>query len=372
VRPSRATVILLRLILPRAGLPKKTQTFLFFQIDNARVYEFRMQLAELVPLITTTVQVMNDQKKIVHHKKSVASQRATQEYLETSDGQEHLTPELLKLSGLNLAFSEKGLEKVGRVVIYDAHLDEARRVANFRFLFSQMGLVDPDPNKDTIGDPVFSLGMFADANNLGDQVSNWAPAFKNDIDGLIMVTGDCHWTVKERLAEVKEIFLVGQTNAIIHQVLCVVGDVRPGREAGHEQFVWGLLSRNLLTLTMYCSFGFDDGISQPAVQGLPTDPNPGHGTPIRPGIILLGRDGDGAKGPKDHTQATRPPWALDGSFLSFRLLSQRVPEFNAFLEDNATSDVGSDLLGARLVGRWKSGTFYLHYCSQVMTSIIMR
>jgi hypothetical protein len=357
VRPYRATVILLRLILPRAGLPKKTQTFLFFQIDNARVHEFRTQLAKLVPLITTTVQVMNDLEKIVHHKKSVASKHGILEHLKTSEWQEHLTPELLKLSGLNLAFSEKGLVKVGRVVIYEAHLDEAWRVANFRFLFSQIGLVDPDPNKDTIGDTVFSHGMFADANHLGDQVSNWAPAFKNDIDGLIMVTGDCHSTVQERLAEVKKIFLVGQTNAIIHQVLSVVGDVRPGHEAGHEQFVWGLLSRNLLTLTIYCSFGFADGISQPAVQGLPTDPNPGHGTPIRPGIILLGRDGDGAKEPNDHTLATRPPWALDGSFLSFRLLSQRVPEFNAFLKHKATPDVGSDLLGARLVGRWKSGTF---------------
>jgi hypothetical protein len=102
------------------------------------------------------------------------------------------------------------------------------------------------------------------------------------------------------------------------------------------------------------------------VQGLPTDPNPGHGTPVRPGIILLGRDGDPPKDPKDPKNppfTPRPPWTLDGSFLCFRLLLQRVPEFNAFLKHKATPDVDSELLGARLVGRWKSGMNFLPYCS---------
>ena len=109
-------------------------------------------------------------------------------------------------------------------------------------------------------------------------------------------------------------------------------------------------------LTKHSSFGFADGISQPAVQGLPTDPHPGHGIPVRQGIILCGRDGDGPTGPDDKTVTPRAPWTLDGSLLSFRLLLQRVPEFNAFLKHKATADVSSELLGARLVGRWKSGT----------------
>jgi Dyp-type peroxidase family len=61
---------------------------------------------------------------------------------------------------------------------------------------------------------------------------------------------------------------------------------------------------------------------------------------------------------------TRPSWALDGSFFVFRYLKQLVPEFNNFLEANALEvptpilpgdPSGADLLGARLVGRWKSG-----------------
>ena len=73
---------------------------------------------------------------------------------------------------------------------------------------------------------------------------------------------------------------------------------------------------------------------------------------VPPGVILLGQEGD---------YITRPPWAKKGSILAFRHLSQLVPEFNTFLEKNAISGLppqdGAELLGARLMGRWKSGMF---------------
>lgn len=104
-------------------------------------------------------------------------------------------------------------------------------------------------------------------------------------------------------------------------------------------------SRAYLLLTPTRSFGFLDGISQPAVQGVDTTPNRGQET-VPQGIILLGRDGD---------KQTRPSWALDGSFLAFRYLPQLVPEFNAFLNEKPVPGLDADQLGARLVGRWKSG-----------------
>lgn len=106
------------------------------------------------------------------------------------------------------------------------------------------------------------------------------------------------------------------------------------------------------------SFGFNDGLSQPAVKdvdaGVVSEPGE---NPVRQGVILLGREGDDAK---------RPSWALDGSFFVFRYLKQLVPEFDAFLEANALKvpfpqapgdPTGAELLGARLVGRWKSGAY---------------
>ena len=81
------------------------------------------------------------------------------------------------------------------------------------------------------------------------------------------------------------------------------------------------------------------------------------------GIILLGREGDAPTLGTPPKPVTRPPWALDGSFLSFRYLFQLVPEFNSFLKQNPIPEVlprelGSELLGARLVGRWKSGMWF--------------
>jgi hypothetical protein len=81
------------------------------------------------------------------------------------------------------------------------------------------------------------------------------------------------------------------------------------------------------------------------------------------GIALCGRDKDDGPIPPaapPSTPFSRPTWALDGSFLCFRKLDQLVPEFDAFLQHpvpNAPlNPEAAELLGARLVGRWKSGT----------------
>jgi deferrochelatase/peroxidase EfeB len=101
----------------------------------------------------------------------------------------------------------------------------------------------------------------------------------------------------------------------------------------------------------YLDFGFLDGISNPAITGFTANPMPGQSV-LNAGAILVGETGD--------TVTTRPAWAKDGSFLVFRQLEQLVPEFNKFLTDNPivedglTAQQGSDLLGARMVGRWKS------------------
>ena len=105
-------------------------------------------------------------------------------------------------------------------------------------LFRQLGIDDSD-----IGDTAFLKGMLRDAAFLGDPVRgadktpDWVPAFRYGVDGLILVSGECHQTVAEKLAEVERIFLVGSPCATIHEAIRIVGDVRPGCEKGHEQFV---------------------------------------------------------------------------------------------------------------------------------------
>ena len=50
------------------------------------------------------------------------------------------------------------------------------------------------------------------------------------------------------------------------------------------------------------------------------------------------------------------PWLRNGSYMVFRRLEQKVPEFRGFVADHA-AQLGMEpgLLGARMFGRWKSG-----------------
>src|SRR6202043_1808032 len=49
-------------------------------------------------------------------------------------------------------------------------------------------------------------------------------------------------------------------------------------------------------------------------------------------------------------------WAKNGSYMVFRRLEQRVPEFNTFLRAQAARfGMYPELLAARMVGRWRSG-----------------
>jgi deferrochelatase/peroxidase EfeB len=100
-----------------------------------------------------------------------------------------------------------------------------------------------------------------------------------------------------------------------------------------------------------------DGISNPVVTGFDTVINPGP-SPVQAGVIVTGQPGDPGL-------SIRKDWSTDGSFAVFRWLFQQVPEFDDFLTKNPlpkdgngkvlTKEEGSDLLGARMVGRWKSG-----------------
>ncbi|OJT05279.1 Peroxidase 2 [Trametes pubescens] len=281
------------------GLPKRVQQYIIFQIGN-NVAGFKQGLTQLLPLITTTTQAMRNRAAIAANKKAAQEQGKT--------------PELLRMSGVNIAFSHAGLA--------------ALKV------------------NDNIRDDLFTNGQQDDAQALGDPgafsgfpirhfTPSWDAAFRNKTHGMIIVAGDSNETVAETRQRVEQCFNVGGFNATISEVITLGGHVRPGDQRGHEHF------------------GFMDGISQPAVKGVDTSPNPGQDT-ISQGVILCKRDGD-------NTSLFRPSWAKDGSFLVLRYYRQLVPEFNTFLEKNPiregnlTQKQGSELLGARLMGRWKSG-----------------
>ena len=50
------------------------------------------------------------------------------------------------------------------------------------------------------------------------------------------------------------------------------------------------------------------------------------------------------------------PWMRNGSYMVFRRLEQKVPEFRRFVREQAARlGMDPELLAARMVGRWKSG-----------------
>jgi Dyp-type peroxidase family len=226
--------------------------------------------------------------------------------------------ELITLAGINVSFSQRGLDKL--------------------------------LNNADAKDEAFKEGQLPRAESLGDDLKKWLPEFKtNSIDGLFEVTGYPETHLQSVVGEkIKNSLQVRDREPAITVIYEHYGKVRPGESKGHEHF------------------GFNDGISQPFVK-FEDDPVqrrakfPGQ-TVVNPGVIVLGQPGD---------TAPRPPWAKNGSFLAYRHLKQLVPEFNTFLKGVVLSSIfgtletGSkdsedlekrvDFLGARLMGRWKSG-----------------
>ena len=79
---------------------------------------------------------------------------------------------------------------------------------------------------------------------------------------------------------------------------------------------------------------------------------------VWPGEFVFGYPG---QHPKDPVKPGKPPemaapWMKNGSFMVFRRLEQKVPEFRKFVAEQAARlGMDRELLAARMVGRWKSG-----------------
>ncbi|KAI0142742.1 Dyp-type peroxidase [Xylariaceae sp. FL1272] len=291
------------------GLAKKNECFFFFRIKTKQVSAFRRDLSTLLPLVTSVTEAKRFHGSINEAKREAA--------------REGRKCQMLEMHAVNIAFSQKGLDVLG------------------------IG------SNGSIGDPIFENGMRADAGDLGDDLSDWDDAFNQDIHGVIIIAASCDRILQRTVDRIKGIFQVGHRDSTVEEVLELSGHTRPGAESGHEQ---------------HTNFFINDGLSQPAVRdvdaGVISELNQ---DPIAQGVILLGRDGDNGDvtpGGPPAPGITRPAWAVDGSFLAFRYLKQLVPEFDAFCEANALKipfppapgdPTGAELLGARLVGRWKSG-----------------
>lgn len=111
-------------------------------------------------------------------------------------------------------------------------------------------------------------------------------------------------------------------------------------------------------------FGFSDGLAQPAIAG-PSGPWVGQGTPpkrrnpgvkrwkpLAPGEFILGYPDEDREIPK-----APAPFAQNSSYMVIRKLEQHVDVWERQLLAWALGDERqAEVLGAKLVGRWKNGT----------------
>jgi Dyp-type peroxidase family len=206
----------------------------------------------------------------------------------------------------------------------------------------------------------FKEGMAKRSQILNDtgasDPSTWIAPFDSpqDVHALLTVAADSEAQLQLRLAN---ILATPAFIAAAHNLLVIEGRTRmdvPG-QAGHEHF------------------GFKDGVSQPAIRGIdpPDDPvgDPNQGHPgqdlLYPGEFVLGypkqipfhKPGvDGPNPDPGHISTSGPAWTKNGSYLVFRRLLQDVPAFQSQLVSLAAANgIHPDLMGAKLVGRYKSG-----------------
>ncbi|TMD62720.1 MAG: Dyp-type peroxidase [Chloroflexi bacterium] len=218
---------------------------------------------------------------------------------------------------------------------------------------------DPAPALQASGISSFVQGPLSKdvVDNNGDigpsDPMNWVVGNANQtIHAMLNIQSDSQADLAAKVQELKAIGAKYNVTIVYQQE----GATLTGSLRGHEQF------------------GYKDGISQPGVAGFdPSDPDTPSSDPSAKLGDVLGNPGTEiiAAGefilgePDENGQTFSAPglqWMANGTFQVFRRLNQDVAGFNK-QQNDTVNGLPADhplhtpgLLGAKLVGRWKSGT----------------
>ncbi|MDB5645926.1 Dyp-type peroxidase [Methylobacterium sp.] len=288
------------------GLPKRHEHLMFFTIVEPAAFKAFLKALH----VTSMRDCLQDRADI--------------------EAQKKINSQLVPTPGLNVAFTFAGLRALGAI--------EAAQ------------LPDSDP---------FKAGMAKSQGTLSDPPASTWRTLKPDpnLHGVFVVTGASHAEV----VDVMSLRLAPPTAHGWRLLFEEVGTVRPEPVVGHEHF------------------GYADGVSQPGVRGridpaTPFHPSVDDANPdqaaagqdlLWPGEFVFGFPGQdpsaasfATKGPN---KAPPVPFMNFGAYLVIRRLAQLVPEFNASVKAASTAipatadKADPDLLGAQMIGRWKSG-----------------
>jgi Dyp-type peroxidase family len=214
-------------------------------------------------------------------------------------------------------------------------------IVSSQIAFSQAGLIYLNPKGgSSLSDPHFDNGSMEKEKSILGDMRTWDEVFQGGkVHGVILVTAGEKTTCDNKGDSIQQMF-----SKSIKDIVTMDGRVRNG-EGEH--------------------FGWRDGISQPALQGLSVA-HPGQRV-VSPGVIIMGYPGDPVIDNPQNIQ--RPKYTKDGSFMIFRKLEQAVLSLEDYINKNYSSIPASnplygkdltkkerkDLFGARMVGRFKTG-----------------
>jgi Dyp-type peroxidase family len=189
----------------------------------------------------------------------------------------------------------------------------------------------------------FRAGMAARAERLADEPDTWAAELR-DLEVLLVIHAQDEATLLAESERWERELGEGGLELAHAQDAALLGDARE-------------------------HFGFTDGFSQPAIEGVAREHVPGQGIPykrvpwlplsrtrwraIKPGEFVLGYDDED----QGLAPAPPPPFHRNATFMVWRKLHQDVAAFRAQLAAQAERlGLDPELVAAKVVGRWRDGS----------------
>ena len=181
--------------------------------------------------------------------------------------------------------------------------------------------------------PEFRQGMAARAEILGDTGESAPDRWEEPLG-----TADVHVAIAVLSSDEARLQAFAEKARRAHAEL-------PGIEVVWRQDCYQLA-------TGRTSFGFKDGIGQPAVEGSGRPATNPRDRPLRAGEIILGYPDETGELPP---MPTPEVLGRNGTYVVFRKLHTKVAAYRRYLRARAATRAEEDLLGAKIVGRWQSG-----------------
>ncbi|MGH1549689.1 Dyp-type peroxidase [Leifsonia poae] len=217
------------------------------------------------------------------------------------------------------------------------------------------GVPSGDPNQDAWITVAFTYHGLAALGVPQESLDSFSPEFREGMAARAQILGDVGESAPEHWEHP-----LGTPD--VHLAIAVLSPDRDRLESVAEKARRAQDSLPGITVvwrqdcyqlpTGRTSFGFKDGIGQPAVEGSGRPPTNRYERPLKAGEIVLGYP--------DETGELPPMPSPDilgrnGTYVVFRKLHTKVAAYRRYLREKAANRQEEALLGAKMVGRWQSG-----------------